>query len=117
MIEAYIQLYRLGHAHSIETWYQNRLVGGLYGVCLGGVFFGESMFSLETDASKIALAGLAHHLSWHGFDLIDCQVTTHHLVNMGAIEISRETFLEKLSLSIAKKTDPGIWNPDRFCIP
>ena len=114
MIEAYIQLHRLGHAHSIETWLHNRLVGGLYGVCLGGTFFGESMFSLETDASKIALAGLANHLTCHGFDLIDCQVTTHHLKNMGAVEISRETFLEKLTLSIPRKMDPNIWKQINF---
>ena len=117
MIDAYIKLHRLGHAHSIEVWLKNRLVGGLYGICLGGSFFGESMFSIETDASKIALVGLACHLTRHGFDLIDCQVTTGHLVTMGAIEISRETFLEKITISIARKMAPETWNPDLFHYP
>lgn len=117
MIDAYINLHKLGYAHSIETWYQDRLVGGLYGVCLGGSFFGESMFSLENDASKVALVALTNHLGVHGFDLIDCQVTTDHLLTMGAVEIFRDTFLKKINPSVVRKMDPGIWNPDQTLYP
>ncbi len=109
MIEAYTQLHTLGYAHSIETFRDGQLKGGLYGVCIGGVFFGESMFSFETDASKIALVALAKFLKEHDFDLIDCQVTTSHLLSMGACEISRNTFLDIISPSV-KRTDIGdIW--------
>ncbi len=109
MKAAYIDLHQKGVAHSVETWHQERLVGGLYGVSIGGAFFGESMFSFETDASKLALVALARHLTHHGFDIIDCQVTTDHLCQMGAIEISRHRFLDILSRSIRQKTDPGTW--------
>ena len=112
MIEAYTTLYTLGYAHSIETWRDNKLVGGLYGVCLGKSFFGESMFSFESDASKIALVMLANHLEKYSFDLIDCQVKTNHLLNMGAIEISRNAFLDIIHQSIKKKDIPNIWNLD-----
>ncbi len=113
MIDAYIQLHKHGYAHSIETWHGNALVGGLYGVCLGGFFFGESMFSLESNASKIALVALATLLKTHGFDMIDCQVTTPHLLNMGAVEISRDRFLKNLASSIARKMNPSIWDPSQ----
>ena len=112
MIEAYIKLYKLGYAHSIETWREGKLVGGLYGVCLGGSFFGESMFSFESDASKIALVALATHLKKYNFDLIDCQVTTDHLLSMGATEISRNSFLDIINRSVKRKDTIGIWNPD-----
>ncbi|WP_457553312.1 leucyl/phenylalanyl-tRNA--protein transferase [Desulfobacula sp.] len=111
MIASYINLHNLGYAHSIETWNKNELVGGLYGICLGKSFFGESMFSFESDASKIALVALANHLKKYKFDLIDCQVTTQHLLNMGACEISRNLFLDIIFESIKKKTD-NIWNKD-----
>jgi len=117
MIEAYISLHELGYAHSIEAWYQNRLVGGLYGVCVGGSFFGESMFSFEADASKIALVALINHLIFHGFDLIDCQVTTGHLLKMGAVEISRDSFLKKIKNSVVRKMDSNIWDPKQFLYP
>jgi leucyl/phenylalanyl-tRNA---protein transferase len=111
MIDAYIQLHKQGYAHSIETWNGNDLVGGLYGVCLGGSFFGESMFSREKNASKIALSALATLLNIHDFDMIDCQVTTPHLINMGAVEVSRETFLKTLVPSIARNMGTDIWDP------
>lgn len=110
MIEAYINLHLMGYAHSIETWRQGNLVGGLYGLCLGGSFFGESMFSFESDASKIALAALARHLKQHNFDLIDCQVTTSHLLSMGATEISRNSFLDIIHVSTKRKDIQNIWN-------
>ncbi|MCM2283751.1 MAG: leucyl/phenylalanyl-tRNA--protein transferase [Desulfobacula sp.] len=111
MIEAYIQLHNLGYAHSIETWKDGRLVGGLYGICLGGIFFGESMFSFEDDASKTALTALARHLEQHRFDLIDCQVTTNHLLSMGATEISRNTYLDIIQRSIKRTDLRNVWGP------
>jgi leucyl/phenylalanyl-tRNA--protein transferase len=117
MIEAYIQLHKHGYAHSVETWYGNDLVGGLYGVTLGGSFFGESMFCRANDASKMALTALATLLNTNGFDMIDCQVTTRHLLNMGAVEVSRETFLKALVPSIARKISPEIWDPCRLLDP
>ncbi|MBU8849196.1 MAG: leucyl/phenylalanyl-tRNA--protein transferase [Desulfobacterales bacterium] len=112
MIDSYIKLHKLGHAHSIETWRDSRLVGGLYGVCLGGSFFGESMFSFENDTSKIALVAIANYLEKYDFDLIDCQVTTNHLLNMGAIEITRNSFLNIINKSVKRKDIKNIWNPD-----
>ncbi|MBF0234569.1 MAG: leucyl/phenylalanyl-tRNA--protein transferase [Desulfamplus sp.] len=112
MIEAYIELHKLGYAHSVETWKDGRLVGGLYGVSLGRVFFGESMFSHESDASKIALAALCSHLKHNDFDLIDCQVKSAHLIYMGAQEIPRRGFLRQLRTSVNKKAMIGIWD---FC--
>ena len=109
MIEAYIQLHKLGYAHSIETWKDDRLVGGLYGICLGGIFFGESMFSFEDDASKTALTALARHLEQHRFDLIDCQVTTNHLLSMGATEISRNAYLDIIQRSIKRTDLRNVW--------
>jgi leucyl/phenylalanyl-tRNA--protein transferase len=117
MIDAYIQLHKHGYAHSIETWHGNSLVGGLYGVTLGGSFFGESMFSIESDASKIALSALAALLNTKGFDMIDCQVTSDHLLNMGAVEVSRDNFLNALIPSISRKVSPNIWDPSRLLDP
>jgi len=112
MIASYIKLHTQGYAHSIETWRDDQLVGGLYGVCLGGSFFGESMFSFESDASKIALVALANYLKQHSFDLIDCQVTTDHLLNMGACEISRNSFLDIIFKSVKRKDIKNIWTQD-----
>ena len=112
MIDAYIQLHNMGYAHSIEIWRGNKLVGGLYGVCLGGSFFGESMFSFENNASKIALVALSNYLKKQRFDLIDCQVTTTHLLNMGACEISRNSFLDIINKSVKRKEFKDIWNPN-----
>jgi leucyl/phenylalanyl-tRNA--protein transferase len=109
MKDAYIELHYQGHAHSVEAWHQDRLVGGLYGVAMGCVFFGESMFSLESDASKAALVALARHLHAHGFDFIDCQVTTDHLCRMGAVEIPRNRFLDLLGRSIIRQPVSGVW--------
>lgn len=110
MIEAYTELHYKGYAHSIETWKDNHLVGGLYGLCLGGVFFGESMFSRIDNASKVALVSLATHLKKFGGDLIDCQITTNHLLRMGAVEISRAQFLNIISQSIKRVDMVNIWN-------
>jgi len=96
MHQAYINLHRQGYAHSIEVWSGKQLVGGLYGVALGKVFFGESMFSRTNDASKIALVALSQWLYQHDFTLIDCQVASDHLFSLGAQEISREWFLLNL---------------------
>lgn len=109
MIEAYVNLHRLGWAHSIETWQGSTLVGGLYGVSIGGSFFGESMFSIESDASKIALVALSELLQKYRFDLIDCQVTTNHLMGMGAVEIPRSAFIKIIRSSIQRDINPDIW--------
>lgn len=96
MQSAYLTLHDLGYAHSVEVWRGQSLVGGLYGVALGNVFFGESMFSQENDASKVALVHLAHHLQQHGGGLIDCQMHTGHLLRMGARDIARRDFIDYL---------------------
>ncbi|MEQ1942497.1 leucyl/phenylalanyl-tRNA--protein transferase [Mesorhizobium sp. VNQ89] len=93
--EAYIELFRLGHCHSVEAWREGRLVGGLYGVKLGRAFFGESMFSRETDASKVCLAHLVERLRGRGFVLLDTQFTTEHLKRFGAVDVPRAKY-EKL---------------------
>lgn len=96
MIDAYIQLHQAGYAHSVETWIDNELVGGLYCVVIGRAVFGESMFSLRTDASKIALAGLVAFCLSHSITLIDCQQKTTHLASLGASEIARSDFLRHI---------------------
>jgi leucyl/phenylalanyl-tRNA--protein transferase len=103
MRSAYLNLYRLGYAHSVETWQHNRLVGGLYGVAIGGIFFGESMFSVTRDASKAALAGLVSQLLQLEFRLIDCQLPSTHLFSLGAQSIPRMEFVEELQLGINSK--------------
>jgi leucyl/phenylalanyl-tRNA---protein transferase len=96
MIAAYCELHRMGYAHSVETWMDGELVGGLYGMSLGRMFYGESMFSCKTDASKIALAHLCAQLErWH-FGMIDCQMNTPHLSSLGAREIPRKEFIARL---------------------
>lgn len=97
----YLALYARGHAHSVESWQDGRLVGGLYGVRLGGAFFGESMFSRATDASKVALVHLVAKLKASGFTLLDTQFITEHLTRFGALEISREEYRERLATAIA----------------
>ncbi|MBZ0096643.1 MAG: leucyl/phenylalanyl-tRNA--protein transferase [Sulfuricella sp.] len=97
MISAYTELHRQGLAHSVETWMEGKLVGGLYGVSLGRMFYGESMFSLATDASKIAFVHLVRQLERWGFGMIDCQMKTAHLASLGAREIPRAEFSQKLS--------------------
>lgn len=100
MVEAYVRLHRLGHAHSVEAWCGRELAGGLYGVSLGRVFFGESMFARRSDASKVAFVHLVNVLKLRRFHMIDCQVTTGHLKSLGAREISRETFLLHLQKAV-----------------
>ena len=101
IIEAYCQLFDMGHAHSVETWQHGRLVGGLYGVTLGGAFFGESMFSQVADASKIALWSLVRMLTERGFLLLDTQFLTPHLASLGACEISRDEYLGMLHEAVS----------------
>lgn len=97
MIEAYCHLHENGHAHSVELWdTDHRLVGGIYGVLIGKMFYGESMFSFETNASKVALAYLAIHLNHWGFPLLDCQLPSAHLSSLGAESINRSEFIEKM---------------------
>lgn len=100
ILQAYSELHQMGLAHSVEAWQQGQLVGGLYGVSLGGAFFGESMFSRAPDASKVCLAALVDHLRRRGFILLDTQWTTPHLVRFGAYNISREEYLERLQAAL-----------------
>jgi leucyl/phenylalanyl-tRNA--protein transferase len=100
IIESYVELHRLGIAHSVETWQEDRLVGGLYGVALGGAFFGESMFHHATDASKVALAALVERMRTRGFTLLDIQWVTPHLEQFGAVEISRRKYLQLLAQAL-----------------
>ena len=109
MQAAYIRLHELGYAHSVETWYEGRLAGGLYGVSLGHAFFGESMFHLMRDASKTALWHLTRWCREKGFSLIDAQMPTTHLKSMGAREISRKDFLKMLKESLSHPTLRGKW--------
>lgn len=109
MIAAYRRLHAAGYAHSVECWLGDELVGGLYGVSLGGCFFGESMFSRVSDASRVALARLVAQVSAWGFDLIDCQVPTEHLGRWGAREVSRSEFLGCLGKSLRRESVCGIW--------
>ena len=97
MIAAYTRLHQMGHTHCFETWIDNELAGGLYGVAVGRAFFGESMFSRRTDASKIAFVHLVRQLADWGFGMIDCQMTTRHLASLGAREISRQEFSARLA--------------------
>src|SRR6267142_5523414 len=114
MIEAYRSLHRLGYAHSVETWIEGKLAGGLYGVAIGRVFFGESMFSRSHDASKIALAALVAHLESAGFGLIDCQMHTRHLETLGAREIPRRRFSRLLEELVHYSNPPGSWSGESF---
>jgi leucyl/phenylalanyl-tRNA--protein transferase len=107
MREAYATLHDLGYAHSVEAWREEELVGGLYGVSLGSTFFGESMFSAIPNASKAALITFVSHLEKRGFDLIDCQVETAHLVSLGARPIPRRDFIALLRQSLCGKTSGG----------
>ena len=100
IIESYEHLHKLGHAHSVEAWSKNKLAGGLYGVAVGGAFFGESMFHRVTDASKIALVALVEHLRANKFALLDTQWTTPHLQQFGVIEIPRERYLKMLRRAV-----------------
>lgn len=109
MRQAYLRLHALGHAHSIEVWRDRRLIGGLYGVALGRVFFGESMFSRETNGSKLALAHLARELAARRFVLIDGQVGSPHLYRMGAFDLPRREFRQYLQAAKPEFAQPGRW--------
>jgi leucyl/phenylalanyl-tRNA--protein transferase len=109
MQEAYIELHRQGYAHSVETYMEGELVGGLYGVAMGGAFFGESMFAPRPNASKIALTALRGVLAAKSYDFIDCQVETDHLVRMGAVTVLREQFLDALTEAMTKPNAVGSW--------
>ncbi len=107
---AYNQLHKAGFAHSVETWQDDKLVGGLYGVALGQVFFGESMFHTQTDASKVAFATLVEHLQSWGYRLIDCQVHTRHLESFGARQIDRNAFIKRLDQYCDIPAKPSAWH-------
>jgi len=112
MRRAYKRLHRLGYAHSAEAWQGNRLAGGLYGICLGGAFFGESMFAREPDASKAAFVSLVRQLQRWGIALIDCQLATEHLERFGAREWPRAQFLTALGRALELPTRRGNWGTE-----
>lgn len=109
MVEAYCNLHVAGYAHSVEVWKGDELVGGLYGICLGKIFFGESMFSKENNASKVGFITLVRVLEELGFKLIDCQQETKHLKSLGGRSIRRSDFLKRLEKNKKEKTIPGSW--------
>ena len=109
MQRAYRELHELGWAHSVETWKDGQLVGGLYGLAIGRMFYGESMFAQRTDASKIAAAHLARFLEAHDFGMVDCQMRTDHLASLGAREIPRQDFLERLRTLCQADAAPARW--------
>ena len=113
MVSAYSALHAQGYAHSVETWREGLLVGGLYGVAIGRVFFGESMFARVTDASKLALVHLARQLGRWRFGIIDCQMRTAHLASLGAREIARARFSRELQQLVNYPAEPGTWTFDR----
>ena len=106
---AYIRMHELGYAHSVETWVEGELAGGLYGMALGRAFYGESMFSRRTDASKIAFAHLTRFLEQHDFRVLDCQMTTGHLASLGGREIARELFVKMLDTLTRDGPPPARW--------
>ena len=110
MIAAYCKLHESGLAHSVEAWMDGQLAGGLYGVSIGRCFFGESMFTRISNASKVAFVGLVKYLQSLHFDLIDCQVTTAHLLSFGAHEIPRSRFLDELAIALKAPTLKGRWS-------
>jgi leucyl/phenylalanyl-tRNA--protein transferase len=110
MKAAYLALHRAGHAHCFETWRENELVGGLYGVAIGRMFYGESMFSAATDASKVALVHLVSFLTEKRFPLIDCQMSTPLLASLGAREIPRRAFVREISALVHYVEPPGKWH-------
>lgn len=109
MQSAYTMLHQQGFAHSVEAWQGEDLVGGAYGVCMGAAFFGESMFALAPDASKIAFVELVQQLACWGIELIDCQVHTEHLEHFGATQWPRKKFLDALERALLTRTRPGPW--------
>ena len=112
MEAAYIELHRLGYAHSAEAWLDGELVGGLYGVALGGLFSGESMFARKSDASKMAFVWLVRQLAAWNFSLVDCQVRTDHLARFGASDMPRQRYLDTLRELLDEDGRPGLWSLD-----
>lgn len=112
MVAAYARLFDAGYAHSVESWHDGRLVGGLYGVAIGRMFYGESMFSRMADASKVALVRLARQLQRWEFGLIDCQMETAHLASLGARTMPRAQFAERLAALVNLPHRPGPWSFD-----
>ena len=112
MQAAYTRLHQLGVAHSVESWREGKLVGGLYGIALGRMFFGESMFARETDASKVALVALVEKLTRDGFELIDCQQETKHLARFGARPIARRDFVQRLAKLINSGEPHSHWRTE-----
>lgn len=112
IISAYKELHQQGYAHSVECWQQDKLVGGLYGVAIGTAFFGESMFSIARDSSKIALVALCQQLYRWGFPMIDCQVHSDHLASLGAKEISRRNFIKQLNQHCPQAQELKTWQLD-----
>lgn len=110
MQAAYRELHRLGYAHCVETWIDDKLAGGLYGVAIGQAFYGESMFADARDASKIALAHLCAHLKRRGFGIIDCQMETRHLASLGARPLPRRDFAARLDDLCTRGDQPGMWS-------
>jgi leucyl/phenylalanyl-tRNA--protein transferase len=110
MQEAYVHLHKLGYAHSVESWFDGKLAGGLYGVSLGKAFFGESMFHRTADASKVALAALVERLKLWKFHFIDAQMTTPHLLRLGAKELPRRVFLKRLGEALRGPSKKGRWD-------
>ncbi len=112
MNAAYCQLFEMGHAHSVETWAGDRLAGGLYGVAIGRMFFGESMFSRESDASKVGFVHMVAQFGRWGMPLVDCQMPTSHLASFGAREIPRTDFLDQIHQLVRQPAPPTPWRLD-----
>ena len=112
MLEAYTRLHELGYAHSVETWKEGQLVGGLYGVALGGAFFAESMFARASDASKVALVSLVRQLQTWGFQIMDCQQSSPHVLAFGAEAIPRHEFLDHLAVALTLPERNARWQFD-----
>jgi leucyl/phenylalanyl-tRNA--protein transferase len=112
MHTAYCRLFEMGHAHSVEAWVDDRLVGGLYGVALGRMFFGESMFTRESDASKVGFVHMVAQFRRWKMPLIDCQMPTSHLASLGAREIPRTVFLDRVNHLIREPAAPTPWRLD-----
>ena len=113
MVNAYAKLHSLGYAHSVETWVEGELAGGLYGIAIGGMFYGESMFMRRRDASKIALVQLVRQLATRGFGMIDCQMRTGHLASLGGREIPRTEFSQRLAELINYALPTGNWTASK----
>lgn len=109
MHQAYCRLHQMGCAHSVEVWQGEHLVGGLYGISLGRVFYGESMFSRVSDASKFALKSLCERLADAGYQLIDCQIESEHLLSLGAVSISRQQFIDEMNNALESNEDFSCW--------